>query len=179
MKNKLKRIFASVLILGTISSFPLAAYADELPSYQTQNIAESGDEEKPVIYDIIRERRLLQGSKAPTGTSFVDLANNDYSYYVEKIGYEVFTNSKLSGVTSMKVLVTYFNVLETNKYPKSDLTVTLYSDDGKSVGSFVVKYGKTGDKTFTGLNKSKKYYVKFGVPTNSQTYEIKGKVVKG
>lgn len=79
----------------------------------------------------------------------------------------------------MKVLVTYFNVIETNKYPKSDLTVTLYSDNGKSVGSFVVDYGKTGSKTFTGLSKSKRYYVKFGVPTNSHTYEIKGKVVKG
>ena len=34
-------------------------------------------------------------------------------------------------------------------------------------------------KTFTGLSKTQKYYVKFSVPTNSQTYEIKGIIKKG
>lgn len=57
--------------------------------------------------------------------------------------------------------------------------MTLYKDNGSFVDLFKVDYGSTGFKTFTGLSKTQKYYVKFSVPTNSQTYEIKGIIKKG
>ncbi|MCD7998666.1 MAG: hypothetical protein LUH21_15680 [Clostridiales bacterium] len=180
MRNIFKKVIASTLILGTLTSFPLSVWASEIPKYQIQSVSELSDGEKSVIHEIMTENSFSRGAKPPTGNSFVDLDINDYSYHVEKIGYQVYTNSKFSGVTSMFVSVTDYNVLDTtNSYPRSELTVTLYKDNGSFVDSFKVDYGSTGFKTFTGLSKTQKYYVKFSVPTNSQTYEIKGKIKKG
>lgn len=104
--------------MGTLVSFSLSVWASEIPKYQIQSVSESSDGEKSVIYEIMTENSFSRGAKPPTGNSFIDLDINNYSYHVEKIGYQVYTNSKFSGVTSMYVSVTDFLFLQTVKHMK-------------------------------------------------------------
>lgn len=118
------------------------------------------------------------GANPPVNNaSEFDISRGDYNYQVDFVGYAVYTDKWIKGSTSMNVSI---GEIEVYSNPQSQqvyksVTVSIYNSKGKQVGnSQTLKSGET--KTFSGLSKSEKYYVRFQVTANSVLYQFSGTI---
>ncbi|WP_405131173.1 hypothetical protein MHB43_01305 [Paenibacillus sp. FSL H8-0317] len=114
--------------------------------------------------------------KPGTSASTHDLSVSSYNYQVQKVGYEVFTDKWLTGATSIKVQVLNWALVNNGGGATNKLIISVYSANGL-VANKQINPNNTLSHTFTGLNKSTKYYVKFSVDTgNDNTYSFNGAI---
>ena len=100
-----------------------------------------------------------------------------YEYQIQKVGFAVYTDKFIKGKTSMKVTVLNFKK-ELNKVPEDGLTISVYNaSDNKLVESKKVALSTSNSVSFSGLKASTKYYVKFAVINNGNTYSFNGKIL--
>lgn len=121
------------------------------------------------------------GSKPPSSSASThNISISDYNYQVSKIGAQLYTDKFLTGKTSMRITVKNWKVLIDYGITPTTLTITLYDSSGKKIASPqgvpMDKYYNSNSVYFSGLNKSTKYYVKFSVLTNNQTYSFNGSI---
>jgi hypothetical protein len=122
----------------------------------------------------------LYGANAPGSKADVhNLSVSSYNYQVAEIGYRVYTSKWLTGKSSMSVSVSNWTILKTYTGTDNSLTVRLYDSSGTQISSknVTISYN-SGSCSFTGLNTSKKYYICFEVPTNSNKYSFDGSIHK-
>ncbi|MCY9589868.1 hypothetical protein [Paenibacillus chitinolyticus] len=120
------------------------------------------------------------GEDAPTGNTATNLADNDYNYSVDKLGYKVYTNAFFTGVSKMRVSINNFKQLSGVATGKN-ITITLYKSNGSAVSSTTLDMSATtADYTnFSGLDTNTRYYVLFSTKTNDNTYSFNGTISKG
>lgn len=118
------------------------------------------------------------GAKPPaSGASTHDLSISAYNYQVEKVGAQVYTDKFLKGKTTMNVSVKNWKLIVAYAGTSNQVTVTVYNSSGKKVDSNTITIkNNTGSTSFSGLSKTTKYYVKFSVPLNSNTYSFDGSI---
>lgn len=120
-----------------------------------------------------------QGANPPSGFADThDLSVSDYNYQVTNIGYRVYTSKWLTGVSSIKISVSNWKLLEEyHGATKDQLTLRVYNSSKKLVDSKTITiYSGSGSATFSGLSSTSKYYVCFEVPTNSNRYSFDGSI---
>lgn len=117
------------------------------------------------------------GSDKPgSNASTHDLSVSKYNYQVQKVGYEVFTDKWLTGSTTMKVTVLDWKLVNDGDGATNKLLISVYSANGL-VANKEINPNTTVAASFSGLNKSTKYYVKFSVTTgNENTYSFNGTI---
>ena len=120
-----------------------------------------------------------QGANPPSGFADThDLSVSDYNYQVTNIGYRVYTSKWLTGVSSIKISVSNWKLLEEyHGATNNQLTLRVYNSSKKLVDSETITiYSGSGSATFSGLSSTSKYYVCFEVPTNSNRYSFDGSI---
>lgn len=121
----------------------------------------------------------VYGEKPPGSSAEVhNISISAYNYQVEKVGAQVYTSKLIKGKASMKITVENWKRLPGGGTgTNNELTLTVYKSDGTKVKSKTITISnKKGSHTFTGLNSSTKYYVKFSVPQNTNTYSFNGSI---
>ncbi|MFB5267342.1 hypothetical protein ACE41H_11185 [Paenibacillus enshidis] len=106
-----------------------------------------------------------------------NLSISDYNYQVEKVGYEVFTDKWLTGVSSMTVRVDNWQVIK-DVADGYNLSIVVHNSSGNVVTYKTIDPRKIGVAKFTGLSASNKYYVSFAVPNNGNLYKFNGSISK-
>lgn len=106
---------------------------------------------------------------------------SDYNYQVLDVGYRVFTDKWLTGVSSMKVTVENWEILEEYAGTNDEVTISVCKHGfwGDTCDSQTITGLSEGDSdyvTFSGLDSSTKYYVRFEVPTNGNRYKFNGTI---
>ena len=120
---------------------------------------------------------LFLGKKPPTGTSFVDLSKNDYSYDVE-MQYAVYTNSLFSGVTTMEVKVGSINVDKNGMINESKGISVHLMKSGSTLDLPVSISLNGGTAYFSNLDPDAKYYIRFTKLDDTQIYTFTGTITK-
>lgn len=132
---------------------------------------------------VLRESEIsLYGPNPPgSGASTHDLSESPYNYQVAEVGYRVFTDKWLTGVSSMKVTVNDWKLIEQYAGTSDEVTISVCKSgffgatcESKKITGLVE--GSGDDVTFTNLSSSTKYYVRFEVPTNGNKYKFKGTI---
>ena len=170
-KNILKAMAASMLIggmYGTVNISSLAAVNDD---YSIQ-------EQVNQTIHILSDNSLTRGSERPSNSASVhNLSKSSYSYKVNEIGAQVFTNSWLTGKDTMNVSISNWKILQNFGGTNDKVTVYLYNSSNRIVDSeeVTIKNG-SGSVEFKGLNSSSKYYICFSVPLNSNKYSFSGTI---
>jgi len=119
------------------------------------------------------------GSNASTH----DLSISNYNYQVRSVGYRVFTDKWLTGASSMKVTVENWELIEEYGGTNDKITISVCQSGfwGDTCTSKVItglRKGGSDYVTFSNLDSSTKYYVRFEVPTNSNRYKFNGTISK-
>ncbi|KZN99329.1 hypothetical protein [Bacillus badius] len=118
------------------------------------------------------------GMNPPTSSASThDISVSTYNYQVSKVGAQVYTDKFIKGKTTMKISVKNWKVLNSHGGTSNSLTLTVYNSSGKKVAGKTITISKgSGSASFSGLSSSTKYYVKFSVPLNSNTYSFNGSI---
>lgn len=122
------------------------------------------------------------GANPPgSGASTHNLSVSPYNYQVEQVGYRVFTDKWLTGVSSMKVTVENWELIEQYGGTSDKLTISVCQNgfwgdtcDSKTITG--LNEGGSDYVTFNNLSSSTEYYVRFEVPTNGNKYKFNGKI---
>ncbi|MCK6075253.1 fibronectin type III domain-containing protein [Paenibacillus silvae] len=117
------------------------------------------------------------GSDKPSSSASThDISVSSYNYQVQKVGAQVYTDKWLTGSTTMKVSVLDWTLVNDGGGSTNKLLISVYSANGL-VANKEINPNNTFSASFTGLNKSTKYYVKFSVTTgNENTYSFNGAI---
>lgn len=170
MKISIK--FLTLILTLLIMIIPTATiYASE-EVYTLQPVPPAlNDEEGISVY----------GAKPPTsGADVHNLSVSTYSYQVEEIGAAVYTSKWLTGASSIHVSVENWALLVSNPGATNNkLTVSVYDSNKSFVASTSITIDSrflVGSGDIDGLDSSKKYYVRFSVPTNGNKYSFNGDI---
>lgn len=118
------------------------------------------------------------GASPPTGSGSLNLANNDYNYSVDSLGYRVYTDVIFTGASNIQVSVLNFKKFSGSS-PSRNIGVSLYTSGGTYVAAVDINmtdYPNGAYVTFTGTSASTRYYVMFSSATNGNLYSFNGKI---
>ena len=167
--KRVKILIVAVVILLLVPMKQV--YASE-QVYTLQNIPPELCEEN---------ERVVYGRKPPKSSADThDLSISAYAYQVEDVGAAVYTSKWLTGASSIHVFVENWTLLKSSIGATDDqVTVTVYDTDKKRVNSVTITIDERflqGSGDITGLDSSKKYYVRFSVPQNENRYSFNGDI---
>ncbi|TKI83108.1 hypothetical protein [Bacillus mycoides] len=131
-----------------------------------------------VIVDTTNIKDGYQRAATPPGkkASVHNIEKNSYNYQVAKVGAQVYTDKWLKGKKTMTVNVHNFKVTKYQGGKSDELDITLYDSKDKIVDSKTLYVNKASSVKFSGLSSSEKYYVKFSVLQNRNTYSFDGSI---
>ena len=139
----------------------------------------TADDTKNVIYEELAEQAVMPyGAKPPTGTSCIDIVNNNYNFSA-KMTVRLYTNSFFKGSSKVKVKVGSVSV-DKNGMQNQSKGITVYLR--KKGASIDVKYSVPLSGTsfyFTNLDPSAMYYLEFGKQNDTQIYTFTGTISNG
>ncbi|MEI5913492.1 hypothetical protein [Bacillus albus] len=170
MKKKIFALTAPLLLAASLTTH--AATPSEAGFNSLSTTPPSG------IVDTTNKNDGFQRAKNPPGkkASVHNIDKNSYNFQVDKVGAQVYTDKWLTGKKTMTVDVENFTVTKFQGGTKNELYITLYNSKGKEVDSKTLYVNKASSVKFSGLNSSEKYFVKFSVATNGNTYSFNGSI---
>ncbi|MCC2346627.1 hypothetical protein LKM13_21475 [Bacillus anthracis] len=170
MKKKIIALTAPLLLAASLTTHAATPTEAEFNSLSTT--PPSG------IVDTTNKNDGFQRAKNPPGkkASVHNIDKNSYNFQVDKVGAQVYTDKWLKGKKTMTVDVENFTVTKFQGGTKNELYITLYNSKGKEVDSKTLYVNKASSVKFSGLDSSEKYFVKFSVPINGNTYSFNGSI---
>lgn len=173
MRNLKQLSLATITVALACSITPLSANAQEYTSLPTNNppvIINSGSQTSNATHELTPTPPISGGGSFSTNgmnppnsdSSSHNLSVSPYNYQVHQVGAQIYTDKILYGKTSMKVLVSNYEIIS-GTGPKSNLYVYLYKANGTFVDKYSLGSGYTSSYTFTGLDKNTKYFVGWSV----------------
>lgn len=147
-----------------------------VPAYE-EILSQDTDATLGTYVDVIQENLITTyGSSKPTGTSYVNIVNNNYEFDVTSMTVRVYTNSFFKGSEKVKVKVNAISV-DKNGMQNTSKGITVHLR--KKGASTDVTYSVPLDGAsfyFTNLDTSALYYLEFTKQNDSQIYSFDGTI---
>lgn len=170
--------FSLVIFVGTsANAFATPAKLEKNETIINEVAIEKDEIMSKEYIDIIQENPIvIYGSKPPTGTSYLNIINNNYNFDVTSMKIKVFTNTFFKGAKKVKVKVDPISVNKNGMQNKSlGITVHLMKKGASTDVAYNVPLNGTSFY-YTNLDPDALYYLKFTKQNDSQIYSFKGSI---
>jgi hypothetical protein len=112
-----------------------------------------------------------------SSASVQNLSISAYNYQVQSVGYRVYTDKWLTGVSNYNITINNWTCVDNSGPPNYNrLTISVYNSLGNLMTSMTIDPTITRAITLTSMTASKNYYVCFEVPTNGNKFSFDGSI---
>lgn len=177
LRKKMISATLSSMLLFSVVAVPAFANVDNTSAVVAQS---QQDVSETTIYEDLYET-ITRGTKPPSGTA-LNLSKNNYVASITSLRYgNLFTNFLFSGTTTMSVSIDSISV-DRNGFAGElkGVTVTVYKPAfgaDKVVASKKIPLNG-GSVSFSGLDKSTKYYIEFSKQNDGAYYSFDATIEK-
>lgn len=173
MKKVLGVAMATTMLMST------SVFAIEKPVEEGYSNTANSDYESTDV-KILNDKNSKGSSKPGSNASVHDLDINPYNYQVSSVGYQIFTDKWLTSDSGeIEVDLDDWTILQQYGGTNNQVTIKLCDSNGPISGCSVTRTIDKYDSAYvkyTNINPSKKYYICFEVPTNSNRYSFNGSI---